>query len=47
VTKAIGALIVMMWNFFVNRFVTFRNVKWQKNISVEPPPPAEMIDSAL
>lgn len=46
-TKAIGALIVMMWNFFVNRFVTFRNVKWQKNIAAEPPPPAEMIDSAL
>jgi putative flippase GtrA len=47
VTKAIGAVIVMMWNFFVNRFVTFRNVKWQKNIAAEPPPPAEMIDSAL
>jgi putative flippase GtrA len=46
-TKAIGAVIVMMWNFFVNRFVTFRNVKWQKNIAAEPAPPAEMIDSAL
>ncbi|MBX7214264.1 MAG: GtrA family protein [Thermoflexales bacterium] len=28
VTKAIGAGIVMMWNFIVNRLVTFRSVKW-------------------
>lgn len=47
VTKAIGAIIVMMWNFFVNRFVTFRNVKWQKNVPAEEMPPPEMIDSAL
>ncbi len=46
-TKAIGAFIVMMWNFFVNRFVTFRNVKWQKNLPKEQLPPPEMIDSAL
>lgn len=46
VTKAIGAIIVMMWNFFVNRFVTFRNVKWQKHDPADLPP-AEMIDSAL
>lgn len=46
VTKAIGAIIVMMWNFFVNRFVTFRNVKWQKHDPATLPP-AEMIDSAL
>ena len=29
VTKAIAAIIVMMWNFVVNRAVTFRSVKWQ------------------
>ncbi len=29
-TKAIAAVIVMMWNFFVNRFVTFRHVKWSR-----------------
>ena len=46
ITKALGAVIVMIWNFFVNRFVTFRNVNWQRNPAVEPPP-AEMIDSAL
>lgn len=28
-TKAIAAVIVMMWNFVVNRMVTFRGVKWQ------------------
>ena len=28
VTKAIGAAIVMVWNFVVNRLVTFRSVKW-------------------
>lgn len=29
-TKAIAAVIVMMWNFFVNRFFTFRHVKWSR-----------------
>jgi len=29
-TKAIAAVIVMIWNFVVNRFVTFRHVKWSK-----------------
>lgn len=29
-TKAIAAIVVMMWNFFVNRFVTFRHVKWAR-----------------
>ncbi len=28
-TKAIAAVIVMMWNFVVNRMVTFRHVKWE------------------
>ena len=28
-TKAIAAVIVMLWNFVVNRFVTFRDVKWR------------------
>jgi putative flippase GtrA len=30
-TKAIAAAIVMLWNFIVNRLVTFRDVKWQTN----------------
>lgn len=30
-TKGIAAVIVMAWNFIVNRFVTFRDVAWQKN----------------
>lgn len=47
VTKLIAAVIVMLWNFFVNRFVTFRNVKWQKNIPPEVVAEPEMIDSAL
>jgi putative flippase GtrA len=29
-TKAIAAVIVMVWNYVVNRLVTFRNVKWQR-----------------
>jgi putative flippase GtrA len=28
-TKGIAAVIVMIWNYVVNRLVTFRNVKWQ------------------
>ena len=28
-TKAIAAVIVMIWNYVVNRLVTFRNVKWK------------------
>ena len=44
VTKLIAAVIVMLWNFFVNRFVTFRNVKWQKAEVVEEP---AAIESAL
>jgi len=28
-TKMVAAIVVMLWNFFVNRFVTFRDVKWQ------------------
>ena len=47
VTKLIAAIIVMMWNFWVNRLVTFRNVKWQKNIPPEVAAKPEMIDSAL
>lgn len=42
VTKAIGAIIVMAWNFSVNRLVTFRSVKW----GTGAPAPDE-IDSAL
>lgn len=29
-TKAISAVIVMIWNYVVNRLVTFRNVKWAR-----------------
>jgi putative flippase GtrA len=47
VTKLIAAIIVMLWNFWVNRLVTFRNVKWQKNIPPEVAAKPEMIDSAL
>ena len=32
-TKAIAAVIVMLWNFIVNRLVTFRDVKWQTSVS--------------
>ncbi len=46
VTKLIAAVIVMMWNFFVNRFVTFRGVKWQKTTPEEPAEQAA-IESAL
>ena len=28
-TKMVAAIVVMLWNFFVNRLVTFRDVKWQ------------------
>lgn len=37
-TKLIAAVVVMLWNFFVNRFVTFRNVAWQQNILAEVKP---------
>ncbi len=49
-TKAIAAVVVMVWNFVVNRMVTFRDVKWQTNTGVPLPPAAdddERIDSAL
>ncbi len=29
-TKAVSAVIVMIWNYVVNRFVTFRNVRWTR-----------------
>jgi putative flippase GtrA len=55
VTKLIAAVIVMLWNFFVNRFVTFRNVKWQKNPNATAaaaavasvPAEPDMLDSTL
>ncbi|GIV84438.1 MAG: hypothetical protein KatS3mg052_1445 [Candidatus Roseilinea sp.] len=43
VTKLVAAVVVMLWNFFVNRFVTFRNVAWKRNIPAE----IEPADSAL
>jgi dolichol-phosphate mannosyltransferase len=42
ITKAIAAVVVMFWNYFVNRRVTFRNVKWEKNA-----PASHEIESAL
>jgi putative flippase GtrA len=47
VTKGIAAIIVMMWNYVVNRVVTFRNVKWTQNLPPEVQAEPEMIDSAL
>ncbi|HQV29957.1 MAG TPA: GtrA family protein [Thermoflexales bacterium] len=46
VTKAIGAGIVMIWNFVVNRLVTFRSVKWGTAGATGTSDPGE-IDSAL
>ncbi|MEO6062762.1 MAG: GtrA family protein [Thermoflexales bacterium] len=46
VTKAIGAAIVMVWNFIVNRLVTFRSVKWGAAGATGAADPGE-IDSAL
>ena len=46
VTKAIGAGIVMIWNFVVNRLVTFRSVKWGTAGATDASDPGE-IDSAL
>ena len=43
VTKLIAAVIVMLWNFFVNRFVTFRNVKWQTNATADEPTAIESV----
>ena len=45
-TKAIGAGIVMIWNFVVNRLVTFRSVKWGTAGATDSSDPGE-IDSAL
>ena len=46
-TKGIAAVIVMIWNFLVNRFVTFRDIKWKKNIKGLPVVSEEQIGSAL
>jgi len=43
VTKAIAAIIVMAWNFIVNRLVTFRGTTG----TTLPPPPEETIESVL
>ena len=32
-TKGIAAIVVMVWNYVVNRLVTFRNVKWTQRDS--------------
>ena len=54
VTKMIAAVVVMFWNFVVNRLVTFKDVKWQTKPAVATVPVAvilvpdeEPIDSAL
>ena len=36
VTKGIAAVIVMIWNYVVNRVVTFRNVKWVRILRAAP-----------
>lgn len=47
-TKAIAAVIVMMWNFFVNRFVTFRHVKWSRADNIPGASDSEnQVESAL
>lgn len=46
-TKGIAAVIVMVWNFLVNRFVTFRDIKWKKNTKGLPATNEGQIDSAL
>jgi putative flippase GtrA len=46
-TKAIAAVIVMFWNFAVNRFVTFRDVKWQKIVGQPRVEEPEQFESAL
>lgn len=48
ITKAIAAVVVMIWNFFVNRFVTFRHVKWSRAENTNPAGDAgNQIESAL
>jgi putative flippase GtrA len=46
-TKGIAAVIVMIWNFVVNRFVTFRDVKWQRNVGKVKVESQEQFESAL
>ncbi len=48
VTKAIAAVIVMIWNFVVNRFVTFRHVRWSRADSATGAGDSEnQVESAL
>ncbi|HEY3342877.1 MAG TPA: GtrA family protein [Anaerolineae bacterium] len=47
VTKGIAAVIVMIWNFVVNRFVTFREVKWQAGGKSAGAEEANQYESAL
>jgi dolichol-phosphate mannosyltransferase len=50
VTKGIAAVVVMFWNFAINRLVTFRSVSWQTNTGAPLPQPEtddERVDSAL
>lgn len=46
-TKAIAAVIVMIWNFVVNRFVTFRDVKWRTTVKQPVVEGDEQYESAL
>jgi putative flippase GtrA len=46
-TKAIAAVIVMVWNFVVNRFVTFREVKWQSGAKPAGGEEVNQYESAL
>lgn len=47
VTKAIAAIIVMFWNFIINRLVTFRMVKLKVNVGDHVEEISEPLESAL
>lgn len=47
VTKAIAAVIVMFWNFIINRLVTFRMVKLKVSVDGHTEEIVEPLESAL
>jgi putative flippase GtrA len=47
VTKAIAAVIVMFWNFIINRLVTFRMVKLKVSVNGHTEEIVEPLESAL
>lgn len=46
-TKGVGAVIVMIWNFVVNRMVTFRNIGAIGAGAASIPDPDDAVESAL